>query len=448
MSGRIDFSIDFNKPGGAQTRQQAQAYRFYILGDFSGVSDKPWEQRKMRAIDNDSFDQVMADIQPVFQLDSHLQLHFEAMEDFHPDAWLDKVKLIADLRVLKQQLSNPVTAAQAAAKIQAFFPSEQANVEPDAVTESQDDMLERLLGKKTEKTDDETDTVERLLKQMVTPFVTKNTEPQYQHWLDVIDAAISQCLRAVLRSPNFQGLEALWRATQMLVNEEFADGHGFYLLDISQAELRMEQKNGSSALAGKLLQHIQKEDGEQEVMLIGHFRFSDSSEDTELLSYCGSLAQQCGGYFLTDADQGFIQQTLNAEPAARINFSAERLLLAYPRYLLRLPYGQKRDPIDAFEFEECSAIPGADELLWGCASMILARGLIRTSQEYTTSEVLFFSEIPAFSFEAEGEPVLQPATEAVLTEAQANELFTLGIMPLISYRQRRGVSLLGLIPLS
>lgn len=443
MSGRIDFTMDFNKPGAAQSRQQVQAYRFYILGGFSGAGDTPWEQRKIRAIDNDSFDRVMAEMAPVLRLDPHLQLRFESVEDFHPDTWLDKVKLIADLRVLKQQLSNPVTAAQAAAKIQAFFPSAQAAVEPEAVTESQDELLERLLGKKPEKTYDEPDTVERLLKQMVTPFVTKNTEPRYRHWLDVIDAAIGQILCAVLHNPDFQSLEALWRATQILLNEELADGHDFYLLDISRAELMAEQKSGGPTLAQKIVQHVQKGDGEREVVLIGHFRCSESGEDRELLSYCGRLAQQCGGRFLGDADQGFIQRTLSAEAEGRSNFSAQRLLLAYPRYLLRLPYGQKRDPIDALEFEECSAIPRTEELLWGCASMLLARGLIRASQEYS-AEALFFSDIPAFSYEEEGEPVLQPGTEVVLTEAQANELFTLGIMPLIGYRQRRGVRLWGI----
>lgn len=444
MSGRIDFTMDFNKPNGAQARKQEQSFRFYILGDFSGLSDQTWEQRKIRGIDCDSFDQVMADMAPVVQLDTHLQLRFETVEDFHPDAWLDKVKLIADLRVLKRQLSNPVTASEAAAKIQAFFPGEQPAVVPEAVTESQDDMLERLLGKKPENSYDEPDTVERLLKQMVTPFVTQNTEPQYQHWLDVIDAAIGQCLRAVLHSTNLQSLESLWRATQMLVNEELADAHSFYLLDISQTELMAEQKSGSPSLAQKLVQHIQKADGEQEVVLVGHFRCSDSADDRQLLSYCGGLAQQCGGRFLVDVDQGFIQQALSVEPDRPLAFGSERTLLAYPRYLVRLPYGQKRDPIDAFEFEECSAIPRSDELLWGCASMLLARGLVRISQPYG-ADALFFNDIPAFSYQEDGEAVLQPGTEVVLTEAQANDLLMLGITPLISYRQQRGVRLPGIM---
>lgn len=442
MSGRIDFTMDFNKSAGAQPRKPDRSFRFYILGNFSGRSDTPWAQRRIRAIDSDCFDRVMADIAPVFRLDSHLQLRFEALEDFHPDAWLDKVKLIADLRVLRRQLSNPVTAAQAAAKIQAFFPSEQAAAEPGAATESQDDMLERLLGKKPEKSYDEPDAVERLLKQVVTPYVTKNAEPRYQHWVDVIDAAIGQILRAVLHSADFQHLESLWRAAQLLVNEEFADAHGFYLLDISQSELVAERKTGGSALAEKILQHIQKGDGGQDVVMIGNFRVTDSADDRELLFYCSRLAQQCGGRFFCDVDQGFIQQTLRIEPERRPEFSADSLLLVYPRYLLRLPYGQKRDPIDALKFEECSEVPRPDELLWGCAAMLLARGLIRSSTEYT-NEAWFFNDIPAFSYEEEGEQVLQPGTEAVLTEAQANELLALGIIPLIGYRQRRGVRLLG-----
>ncbi|MBS3955468.1 MAG: type VI secretion system contractile sheath large subunit [Methylomicrobium sp.] len=49
--------------------------------------------------------------------------------------------------------------------------------------------------------------------------------------------------------------------------------------------------------------------------------------------------------------------------------------VAYPRYLLRLPYGNKRNPVDTFDFEECSIIPQPEELLWGHPAFLCSWGI-------------------------------------------------------------------------
>jgi len=222
-------------------------------------------------------------------------------------------------------------------------------------------------------------------------------------------------------------------------------------VDISQAELLAELKNDGHAFAQKLLQHVQLSDGVQDVLLISDYCFTDSAEDRELLNYCSRLANTVGGYFLGAADHSFIVNLISGESGnvqawtQYLNeINAARVVLAYPRYLIRLPYGKKRDPIDAFEFEECSAIPQSDELLWGSPAFLCARVLIKTSQGQTTEDAFFFSNIPAFTFDQDGEPILQMGVETALSEKQANTLLSQGISPVIGFRQRQGVRVLSI----
>lgn len=448
MSGRIDFSMGFNSSAVTNKRNLESHYRIYILGGFSGRSDVCWEQRKIHSINSDSVDQVMSKIMPTANIDSSMQLQFDAMDDFHPDAWLDKFKIIADLQVLKRQLSNPVTVAQAAAKIQALLPVTSASP-PDETShtteESQDDMFERLLGKKTEQPGQTEDTVDQLIQHMVAPFVSKSAEPQFQNLIEIIDQTLSQCARVILHHSGFQRLEALWMATQTLLSEESADEQQFFLVDISETELAEQFENDSQKLTQTLLQHIQASDEEPNVLLVADLSFSDTDQDRQLLAYCNDLAIACGGYFLAAADQSLVELMADKSNVQYLpDIGADRVMLAYPRFLCRLPYGKKLDPIEKFAFEECEDIPQPEELLWGCPAFIIARCLIRTSQPSSLPDALFFSDIPVFSFAKDGEQILQPGTETVLTESQANALCTAGIMPLIGYRQMRGIRVVGL----
>lgn len=449
MSGRIDLSMDFNTVAAENKRNRESHYQVYILGGFSGRSDLNWEQRKIQRIDSDSFDQVMSKIQPTVEIAGSVQLSFETLEDFHPDVWLHKVKIIADLQVLKRQLSNPVTAAQAAANIQAFLPAKTVaeDIKPSVtIEESQDEMLHRLLGKEPEQRSETADTVDSMIEQIVAPFVSKSAAPQYQGLIDTIDQALSQCARVILHDPKFKNLEALWLATQALVNEEFADEQQIFLVDMTQAELAEALKQDGQIVKQIVMRHIQASDGEQkDVLLLGDFSFSDSEQHRQLLADCNDLAISCGGYFLAAADQSLLGVLAGESRAQYLrNIAADRMMLTYPRFLSRLPYGKKRDPIESFAFEESSEIPLHEELLWGCPAFIVARGLVRTSQAGGSQDALFFSDIPVFSFDKDGEQILQPGTETVLTESQANGLFAAGIMPLISYRQMRGIRLMGI----
>lgn len=453
MPGRIDFKMGFNTLNPAHKIHVDAGFRIYILGNFSGQSAIPWEQRKIREINIDNFDQVMAQITPGLEINSGLTLQFKTREAFNPDAWFNKVPILTDLRQLKSELSNPKTAAQAAAKINAFHPvlaeKNAAAHPPSNASENQEDMLQRLLGKKSDSVAGNLDSVQGFIDQIVSPYISQEADPEHTALIKVIDSTISQFLRMQLHSQPFQNLEALWMATEALVNEESADRHRYFLVDVRQDELLAEQKTGSCVFEQKILQHVQAKDDEQQTLLLaGDYYFSGSEDDKALLCYFSQLAATCNSCFLGGAQSSWIENTILNGSDSTLQWhqflseiNADRVVLAYPRYLLRLPYGNKRNSIDTFDFEECSIIPRSEELLWGNPAFLCIRGLIKNSEEQRGDEAFFFNDIPAFAFDQDGEKVLQPCVEMLLNEAQITTLLSRGIMPLIGFRHRQGIRL-------
>ncbi|MGR8929722.1 MAG: type VI secretion system contractile sheath domain-containing protein [Gammaproteobacteria bacterium] len=453
MTGRIDFEFAFPKPQTSGTRHANGSYRIYILGNFSRRSKARY---KITAIDIDNFDEVMEILRPTVEGVSGFTLSFENLDAFHPDVWLKQVPILVDLLALKTQLSNPATAQQAAAKIMAFLPGETQNdtrsaEQPKQPTETNEETLERLFGKKSEIPAAKTDTVDRLIEHMVSPYVSKEAEPQHRMLIDVIDATMGEYLRMVLHDANFQRLEAVWRAVAELVREEGGDGHDIFLIDVGQTELLAELNAVDKAFEQTLSNHIQLADGEQQVLLLADYYFSASADDLALLGLCSRLANRCRGSFLGGADASLLAYMGDDKPrweAYLRTICADNALLAYPRYLLRLPYGQKTDTLETLVFEECSEIPQAHEMLWGSPVFLMLRAMIRLSQGYATGDPFFFDDIPCFTFERDGEQILQPGVEVTMTENQANALVMQGIMPLVGYYRKQGVRLMALSPLA
>src|SRR5262245_51968438 len=140
-------------------------FRILVLGNFSGRSARSaGGQRKTFkpvAIDLDNQDQALA------RLDVRLELPFDApgnppaalrfkkLEDFHPDQIARQIPWFEHMRGLREQLKHPKTFASAAGQLENWIPMPPADGQtapapaaaPAATAESNDSMLERLLGR-------------------------------------------------------------------------------------------------------------------------------------------------------------------------------------------------------------------------------------------------------------------------------------------------------------
>ncbi|WP_157199716.1 type VI secretion system contractile sheath domain-containing protein [Methylomonas koyamae] len=184
------------------------------------------------------------------------------------------------------------------------------------------------------------------------------------------------------------------------------------------------------------------------MLLLGDYTFNADGKDRPTLRYCSALAAACHARFVTAAGHELAANLLDPAsatgqqwPEICAEVGGERLMLAYPGILQRLPYGAKRDPLQGLDFEECGVPPDTAELLWSNPAFLAARFLVKAEQTVDESTG-FFGDVPAFSYPQDGESVLQAATEVVLNEKQAHQLWDRGLMPVVCFRQRRGVKLL------
>ncbi|MFZ1641385.1 MAG: type VI secretion system contractile sheath large subunit [Candidatus Contendobacter sp.] len=488
MPGRMEFQFTLPQSAATPTRRDPNTPpRILIMADFSGRGQREppaagldLASRPLLAVDVDRLDAVMAKLEPKPRLPlamasgADLTVGFAQLDDFHPDALYQRLDLFQALRRTRARLLDPASFAQAAAELAPLAAPEPVHPEPPAPSEGEAALLERLLGRApaapptAQSTDAGANTLQTWLRTIVQPHIVR-TDPRQSAWVAAVDAAIGDQMRAILHQPAFQALEATWRGVHGLVADLDDDGARVFLLDITQQELLLDLraaggKPQATGLHTLLIERgVRMPDGEPWTLLVGDYAFGAAPEDIALLAALGSLAAEAGGPFLAAAKPellGCDSAATLADPTrwsppsteAGQNWLALRrceiapwLGLALPRVLLRLPYGKKTEPVEAFAFEEMPGGRDPDAYLWGnsafaCARLIAA-AFAENGWDFNPGDVLELDECPAHVYEAAGERAMQPATEVLLGERAMLDILARGPMPLLGHRQRNTVRL-------
>lgn len=464
MTGRMDFGFTFGAPGTASAAQARREgpFRIVVLGDFSGhglrgaAHPRPLAQRTPQSVDLDDFDAVMRRMAPAVSLATAggaapLALSFAAVDDFHPD------------QLLRQLPEPAVVAATAAA------PAQAAAV-PSA-PESDASALERLLGRKPESAV-ASSSLDALIKHIVAPSLAPQTDPALAQSKADRDEARAAQLRSVLHHPAFQALESAWRGAHGLMRSlDLNEDLQLHLLDVSLAELRADAEAAQGDVAqSQLVRTLMKQGDADEPsswpLVVGLQAFGPSQTDLAVLSALGAVARQVGGTFMASALPavvGLASFGAAVDPADWPGMSAEdqsrwdafrrsplaaSVHLAAPRMLLRLPYGRGVDTIDAFPFEELARESAHESFLWGsgalaCAQLV-GQSFMDKGWAMRLGEKLDVEDLPAYVREIDGEKRLLPCAEANLSESVGERLRALGLMPLLSYKHRNAVRVMGL----
>jgi len=486
MPARMEFQLNLPKSAANPARRDADApLRLLIMADFSGRAYRDTApvatglaDRPVLAVDVDNLNAVMARLAPTVQLPvgatgATIPIRFKQLEDFHPDALYQHLDLFQALRHSRARLLNPASFAQAAAELAPLPTPEPVQTGPAATGEHEADLLGRLLGQAPAAPPPRPgavgmDAIQTLLQTVVQPHIVW-TDPRQSAWVAAVDAAIGDQLRAILHQPAFQALEATWRSVHDLVDHCGDDAVQIFLLDVTRQELIADLRAAggnpqATGLYRRLIERgVQMPDGEPWAALVGDYRFGADPEDIAVLAMLGALAAQAGGLFLAEATPALLgcpSAALLADPgqwqplpaAAEQHWQALRscavapaLGLALPRVLLRLPYGPKTDPVEAFAFEEMPGGRDPEVYLWGnpafvCARLIAA-AFMENGWEFNPGEVLDAEDLPAHVYEEAGERVMQPATEVLLGERAMNAVLARGLMPILGHRQRNAVRL-------
>ncbi len=490
MPDRMELQLNLPSSAGRPTRRDPAApLRILVMADFSGRGHREEapadlidiSDRRLWTVDVDNLDAIMARIAPKLRLpldpagDGVINIGFAQLDDFHPDALYQRLELFQALRRTRARLLNPASFAQAVAELAPPPLAEPVQTEPPTTNGDEADLLGRLLGKAPTPTatpvrlsDPGAAAVQNLLQAVIRPHIV-HTDARQPAWIAALDAAIGEQLRTILHQPGFQALEAAWRSMHNLVNAIDSELVQVSLLDITRQELLADLRTAGGAPKATGLytllidRGVRMHDGQPWSLLVGDYRFGTGAEDIALLAHLGSLAAHAGGPFLAAAEPSVLggdATTTWADPARwsplaaadqqrwqllRRSAVAPWLGLSLPRVLLRLPYGQKTDPLDQIAFEEMPGGRAPEGYLWGNPAFVCARLLaaafMDSGWDFSPDDVLELDDLPAHVYEEAGERVLQPVAEVLLGERAAQAILAQGLMPLLSHRQRNAVRL-------
>lgn len=282
-----------------------------------------------------------------------------------------------------------------------------------------------------------------------------------------IDRKLSEQINLILHSDPFQKLESSWRGLFHLVSNTEVDEHlKIRFMNLSKEDLRrsMKRYKGIAWDQSPLFKQIYEEEygqlgGEPYGCMIADYYFDHTPPDVDLLGSVARVASAAHMPFIAGAAPTALQMdswqelanprdltkivTQNLEYAPwnslRASEDSRYLGLAMPRFLARLPYGIKTNPVDEFDFEEDTDGSDHRKYVWSNAAFAMAVNINRSFKYYGWCTMIRGVEsggtvesLPCHTFPTDDGGVdMKCPTEIAISDRREAELSKLGFIPLI-----------------
>jgi type VI secretion system protein ImpC len=281
-----------------------------------------------------------------------------------------------------------------------------------------------------------------------------------------LDKRMSEQLNHILHHPEFQQLESAWRGLHYMVNNTETDEMlKIRVMNISKAELgkTLKRYKGTAWDQSPIFKKVYEEEygqfgGEPIGCLMGDYYFDQSAPDVELLGEMSKVAASAHAPFIAAASpslmqMGSWQELANPRDLTKIfstpEYAAWRSLresedarylgLAMPRFLSRLPYGAKTNPVEEFNFEEETGNGDHSKYTWANAAYAMAVNINRSYKMYGWGSRIRGIEsggavegLPTHTFpNDEGGVDMKCPTEIAISDRREAELAKNGFMPLL-----------------
>lgn len=475
----MGYEVSFGRLDAAAKAAQGDAFRIALMGDFSGrasrgVMDRGAKlaARKALRLDVDTLDDVLARLAPRIVLplgdEGTVEVEIASMDDFHPDQLAEALPLFQHLLTLRRGLQSRAGFERASKEVlgwagaEPLAPPETRRARGGAVaTDRRLGDFARLTGRAPGLPAADV-SVDDLVRRLVGPFVVPATDARQDALVARVDAALADGMRRVLHHPEFQASEALWRGAEMLVRSLDTGARlQIVLYDISAEELAADLAS-SEALQDTALYSLLVEqpaldaDAGAPSLIAGMYGFELAPPHADLLGRMAQIGAAAGAPFVASVSpDGLLAPRHDWHPLVRSAWdslqalpAARYLGLASPRFLLRMPYGKKTDPIDTFAFEEFTRQGGLSGMLWGNPALLVARlageAWLSNSKAMSLGSRTVVGELPVFVMtDADGDQVALPCTERLFTERMATQVSAAGVMPVVSLRGRPEVKVAG-----
>ena len=460
--GEIHLDVQPGARSSAAVLGSKTPFRVLLLGDFSGRVAANWRPVE---VDRDNFEEVLAGVGPGFS-----GMRFQELDDFHPDRIYQRSALFQGLRELARKLETPSTFAEAAAEIRAWNeepgpPAATVRTAPPAEPERPtlpdaasgisllDSIVEAsepaALTPMTRRGD-----LRSFVERVVAPHTVQAQNPELPQLRALVDTEAGARMRALLHHSKFQALEAAWRAVFRLVRAiETGSQLKLYLVDVSKTELAADLSAAGDVRESRAWRMLVKDTvetgGDAWSVVAGNYAFARTVDDSEMLGRLARIMSVARAPFLGEADPG--NSASETEEAVR-HWERLRQLpeacwvgLTMPRFLLRLPYGKRTDPVEGFDFEEMPDVPSHRDYLWGnpafACVQLMAEAFSNDGWEMRPGASAQIERLPVHIYEAGGEKLAKPCAEVLLTDREIDWILDQGYMALVSIRDRDAVRL-------
>ena len=281
-----------------------------------------------------------------------------------------------------------------------------------------------------------------------------------------IDKKLTEQINEILHHPDFQQMESAWRGLHYLVNNTETDEMlKIRVMNISKKEMSktLRKFKGTAWDQSPIFKKVYEEEfgqlgGQPYGTLVADYFFDHSPPDVELLGEMAKISAAAHAPLITGAAPALFQMDSWSELAnprdltkifqtpeyaawtsLRESEDSKYVGLAMPRFLGRLPYGAKTDPVEAFAFEEATDGSDHSKYGWVNAAYGMAVNINRSFKEYGWCSRIRGVEsggsvqnLPSHTFPTDDGGIDQKCpTEIAISDRREAELAKNGMMPLI-----------------
>ena len=350
-------------------------------------------------------------------------------------------------------------------------PTQQSSLAEVQVAE-QGDLASLLRKEFKPRTDDAEKAVEAAVKTLAeqalagTQLLKGDVVQSIEALIAAIDGKLGMQLDKILHHPDFQQLEGAWRGLHYLVNNTETDETlKIRVMNISKKELgrTFSKFKGTAWDQSPLFKQIYESEfgqlgGSPYGCLVGDFQFDHSPPDVEILKGMAQVAASSHAPFISSPSPTLFQmeswqQLSNPRDLTKISQTPEYAAwrgfrssddsryvgLAMPRFLARLPYGEKSNPSDGLAYEETVSGGAHEQYTWANSAYAMATNITRSFKLYGWCTSIRGVEsggavdnmaTHTFSTDDGGVDIKCP-TEIAISDRREGELAKVGLMPLI-----------------
>jgi type VI secretion system protein ImpC len=330
-------------------------------------------------------------------------------------------------------------------------------------------LLTKEFRPKSDRTKEAVETAVQTLAEFVladSTVVSSDTVNSIEAIIAEIDRKLTEQVNLILHQEDFQKLEGAWRGLHYMVNNTETDEMlKIRVFNISKKDLHKTLKKfkGTAWDQSPIFKKVYEEEygqfgGEPYGCLVGDYHFDHSPPDIELLNEMGQVCAAAHAPFITGAAPSLLQmdswqELTNPRDLTKIFQTAEyaswRSLresedsryigFAMPRFLARLPYGAKTDPVEEFDFEEDAEGADHQKYTWANSAYAMATNINKSFKLYGWCSRIRGIEsggsvegLPTHTFPSDDGGVdMKCPTEIAISDRREAELANNGFMPLI-----------------